>query len=171
MHETLILQLLILLAVANGTPVIAKLLLGDKFAASLDGGAPFGDGRPWFGPSKTIRGFVLAVLATTCAAALLGLGWKMGVLVGTMAMAGDLLSSFVKRRLGLVPSSQALASIRSLNPCFPSLQPVCFFRLPRSMSPLPQCCSLPAGFFCRGSSTSGMCATGPISSADADDAA
>ena len=68
MHETLIVQLLILLAVANGTPVIAKLLLGDKFAAALDGGAPFGDGRPWFGPSKTIRGFVLAVLATTGAA-------------------------------------------------------------------------------------------------------
>ena len=68
MHETLILQLLILLAVANGTPVIAKLLLGDKFAAPLDGGALFGDGRPWFGPSKTIRGLVLAVLATTGAA-------------------------------------------------------------------------------------------------------
>jgi len=84
MHETLILQLLVLLAVANGTPVIAKLLLGDKFAASLDGGAPFGDGRPWFGPSKTIRGFVLAVLATTGAAVLLGLvenggpGWHDG---------------------------------------------------------------------------------------------
>ena len=171
MHETLILQLLILLAVANGTPVIAKLLLGDKFAASLDGGAPFGDGRPWFGPSKTIRGFVLAVLATTGAAVLLGLGWKMGVLVGTMAMAGDLLSSFVKRRLGLVPSSQAIGLDQIPESLFPSLQPVCFFRLPRSMSPLPQCCSLPAGFFCRGSSTSGTCATGPISSADADDAA
>ena len=121
MHETLILQLLILLAVANGTPVIAKLLLGDKFAASLDGGAPFGDGRPWFGPSKTIRGFVLAVLATTGAAVLLGLGWKMGVLVGTMAMAGDLLSSFVKRRLGLAPSSQAIGLDQIPESLFPLL--------------------------------------------------
>ena len=69
MHEILILQLLILLAVANGTPVIAKLILGDKFAAPVDGGALFADGRPWFGPSKTIRGLVLAVLATTGAAA------------------------------------------------------------------------------------------------------
>jgi hypothetical protein len=121
MHETLILQLLILLAVANGTPVIAKLLLGDKFAASLDGGAPFGDGRPWFGPSKTIRGFILAVLATTCAAVLLGLGWKMGVLVGTIAMAVDLLSSFVKRRLGLAPSSQAIGLDQIPESLFPLL--------------------------------------------------
>ncbi|HEU0017439.1 MAG TPA: CDP-archaeol synthase [Methyloceanibacter sp.] len=108
MHEILILQLLILLAAANGTPVFAKLLLGDKFATPLDGGALFGDGRPWFGPSKTIRGIVLAVLATTAAAALLGLGWKVGALVGTVAMASDLLSSFVKRRLGLASSSQAI---------------------------------------------------------------
>lgn len=108
MHEILILQLLILLAAANGTPVFAKLLLGDKFATPLDGGALFGDGRPWFGPSKTIRGIVLAVLATPAAAALLGLGWKVGALVGTVAMASDLLSSFVKRRLGLASSSQAI---------------------------------------------------------------
>jgi hypothetical protein len=36
---------------ANGTPVIAKLILGDKFAAPVDAGALFGDGRLWFGPS------------------------------------------------------------------------------------------------------------------------
>jgi hypothetical protein len=121
MHETLILQLLILLAVANGTPVFAKLLLGGKFAAPVDGGARFGDGRPWFGPSKTIRGFVFAVLATTGAALLLGLGWKVGALVGTMALASDLLSSFVKRRLGLAPSSQAIGLDQIPESLFPLL--------------------------------------------------
>jgi CDP-archaeol synthase len=50
------------------------------------------------GPSKT--------LAT--AAALLGLGWKIGALIGIAAMANDLLASFVKRRLGLPPSSRAI---------------------------------------------------------------
>jgi CDP-2,3-bis-(O-geranylgeranyl)-sn-glycerol synthase len=99
---------LILLTVANGTPVVAKRLFGGAFAQPLDGGALFADGRPWFGPSKTIRGVVLATLATTAAAAALGLGWKVGALVGTIAMASDLLSSFVKRRLGLAPSSQAI---------------------------------------------------------------
>jgi hypothetical protein len=79
MHASLIVQLLILLAVANGTPVAAKLILSDTFARPLDGGARFADGRPLFGPSKTIRGIVLAVPATLGAAALLGLaGWGLG---------------------------------------------------------------------------------------------
>ena len=121
MHEILILQLLILLAMANGAPVIAKLILGDKFAAPVDGGALFGDGRPWFGSSKTIRGLVFAVLATTGAALLLGLGWAVGALVGTVAIAGDLLSSFVKRRLGLAPSSQAIGLDQIPKSLFPLL--------------------------------------------------
>jgi len=108
MQPVLVLELLILLAVANGTPVFAKRLFGGAFARPLDGGALFADGRPWFGPSKTIRGVVLATLATTAAAAALGLGWKAGALLGIVAMAGDLLVSFVKRRLGLAPSSQAV---------------------------------------------------------------
>jgi CDP-archaeol synthase len=108
MQPVLVLKLLILLAVANGTPVVAKRLFGGAFARPLDSGALFADGRPWFGPSKTIRGVVLATLATTAAAAALGLGWKAGALLGIVAMAGDLLVSFVKRRLGLAPSSQAV---------------------------------------------------------------
>jgi hypothetical protein len=108
MQPVLVLELLILLAVANGTPVVAKRLFGGAFARPLDSGALFADGRPWFGPSKTIRGVVLATLATTAAAAALGLGWKAGALLGIVAMAGDLLVSFVERRLGLAPSSQAV---------------------------------------------------------------
>ena len=38
MHAQLIVQLLILLALANGTPVIAKKLLGNRLARPLDGG-------------------------------------------------------------------------------------------------------------------------------------
>jgi len=121
MHEILILQLLILLALANGAPVIAKFILGDKFATPVDGGALFADGRPWFGPSKTIHGLVFAVLAATGAALLLGLGWEVGALVGTVAMASDLLSSFVKRRLGLAPSSQAIGLDQIPESLFPLL--------------------------------------------------
>jgi CDP-2,3-bis-(O-geranylgeranyl)-sn-glycerol synthase len=104
MRPVLVLELLILLTVANGTPVVAKRLFGSAFAQPLDGGALFADGRPWFGPSKTIRGVVLATLATAAAAGVLGLGWKVGALLGVVAMAGDLLASFIKRRLGLAPS-------------------------------------------------------------------
>ena len=88
--------------------MVAKRLFGSAFAQPLDGGALFADGRPWFGPSKTIRGVVLATLATAAAAGVLGLGWKVGALLGVVAMAGDLLASFIKRRLGLAPSSQAV---------------------------------------------------------------
>ena len=95
------LQLLILLVVANGTAVVAKKLLGTAFGRPLDGGALFVDGQPIFGPSKTIRGIVVSVLATSICAALMGLGWEVGTLVATFAMAGDLFSSFVKRRLHL----------------------------------------------------------------------
>jgi CDP-2,3-bis-(O-geranylgeranyl)-sn-glycerol synthase len=121
MQPVLILELLILLTVANGTPVVAKRLLGGAFAYPLDGGALFPDGRPWFGPSKTIRGVVLATLATAATAAALGLGWKAGALIGAVAMGGDLLASFTKRRWGLTPSSQAIGLDQIPESLFPLL--------------------------------------------------
>ena len=102
------LQLLVLLTLANGTPVIAKRVLGDRWAWPLDGGLRFLDGRPLLGRSKTLRGILLAVLAAGAGGALLGPGWQTGLVVGATAMAGDLLSSFVKRRLDRKPSSQAM---------------------------------------------------------------
>jgi CDP-2,3-bis-(O-geranylgeranyl)-sn-glycerol synthase len=121
MQPVLILQLLILLAVANGAPVVAKRLLGGAFTYPLDGGALFPDGRPWLGPSKTIRGIVLATLATATAAAVLGFGWKLGALVGIAAMAGDLVASFAKRRWGLKPSGQAVGLDQIPESLFPLL--------------------------------------------------
>jgi len=103
----LILQLTILLAVANGVPVLATKLFGHHWSAPLDRWTNFIDGKPLFGKSKTIRGIVLAILLTAVAAIFLRLGWKTGVVVGSMAMVGDLFSSFVKRRLNLPPSSRA----------------------------------------------------------------
>jgi hypothetical protein len=107
-HPTPLIDLIFLLAVANGAPVIAKRLLGRRFACPLDGGAMFIDGRPLFGPAKTIRGILSSLLATPVAAALIGLQWNVGFVVAAGAMTGDLLSSFVKRRMGLPPSSRAI---------------------------------------------------------------
>jgi CDP-diglyceride synthetase len=107
MHPVIVLQLLILLMLANGTPVIAKKVLGGYYSYPLDGNLTFADRQPVFGRSKTIRGILLAVLVTTASAAIIGLGWKTGLLVGSFAMAGDLFSSFCKRRLGLPSSSRA----------------------------------------------------------------
>jgi len=103
-----ILQALILLTLANGTPVIAKKILGRSFALPLDAGITFFDGRPLFGPSKTIRGIVLSILVTTAGAPLIGLDFGVGAIAAAAAMAGDLCSSFAKRRLNFPSSSQAL---------------------------------------------------------------
>lgn len=117
MQASLLLQLLILLVVANGTAVVAKKLLGVAFARPLDGGALFVDGQPIFG----IRGIVVSVLATSTCAALMGLGWRVGTLVATFAMAGDLFSSFVKRRLHLASSSMAIGLDHIPESLFPLL--------------------------------------------------
>jgi CDP-archaeol synthase len=98
---------LFLLMLANGTPLIAKKIFGGRYSYPLDGDFRFADGRPFFGRSKTIRGVALAVVVTTGAAPLIGLGWKTGLLVGSFAMVGDLVSSFSKRRLNLPSSSRA----------------------------------------------------------------
>ena len=105
MHAALIAQLLALLAVANGTPIILSKVFG-KATLPVDGGAVFADGRPLFGASKTVRGLVLSILVTSAFAPLIGLNWKVGAVVGSTAMLGDLLSSFLKRRLNLDPSSR-----------------------------------------------------------------
>jgi CDP-diglyceride synthetase len=103
-----IVQSLLLLTLANGAPVIAKKVFGARFALALDGGALFFDGGPLFGASKTIRGIMVSLLATAALAPLVGASFATGGLVAALAMIGDLLSSFVKRRLKLPPSSQAI---------------------------------------------------------------
>jgi len=94
----LILQLLILLIVANGIPIIAKNILGQHFNYPVDGGIHFFDGKPLFGKSKTIRGVVLSIIITPFFALLLGLDWYIGIIIASAAMLGDLFSSFIKRR-------------------------------------------------------------------------
>ena len=101
------LQLLALLGIANGTPIVAKKLLQDRLSAPLDGGITLPDGEPLFGTSKTVRGVVLSVVATAGSAALLHLDWSTGATIAGLSMLGDLFSSFVKRRLHLPLHAQA----------------------------------------------------------------
>ncbi len=68
-----------------------------------------------------MRGIVLGVLATILASVLLGLDWTVGALVGGVALASDLLSSFIKRRLGLKPHSMALGLDQIPESLFPLL--------------------------------------------------
>jgi CDP-diglyceride synthetase len=101
------LRLLVLLAVANTAPIAAKHVLGTRCNWPLDGGLRFFDGRPLLGPSKTVRGLAAAIAATALAALLLGVAPAWGALMGAASMAGDALSSFAKRRLGIASSGKA----------------------------------------------------------------
>lgn len=116
-----ILQILVLLTFANGTPIVAKKILGSRFALPLDAGIIFFDGRPVFGESKTMRGIVVSILITSAIAPFIGLDLTIGAIVASSAMAGDLFSSFVKRRLNFQPSSQALGLDQVPESLFPML--------------------------------------------------
>src|SRR2546421_11799488 len=65
MQPLLIAKLIVLLSIANGTPVILKKVFGDRFSWPIDGGLLFFDRRPLLGPSKTIRGALASVVVTT----------------------------------------------------------------------------------------------------------
>lgn len=103
----LLLRVLILLSAANGAPVIAKKVLGNRFGTPIDLGYRLPDGNAVFGPGKTIRGFLVAVTATMLAASVLEFPVLIGLALGATSMLGDLISSFIKRRLGLRPHAQA----------------------------------------------------------------
>ena len=128
MQLLLILQLLVLLAVANGTPMIAKAFLGDRFAIPIDGGSKFFDGRPILGSSKTVRGIFLSILMTSAFSLVVGLDWKIGALVASVAMAGDLFSSFLKRRMNLPAGGKATGLDQVPESLFPLL--ACRIALP-----------------------------------------
>ncbi len=100
-------RLLLMLGVANSAPIAIKRLLGPRWGWPLDGGLRFIDGRPLLGSSKTVRGVAVAVAACMLCAPVLGFPITAGALIGAAAMAGDALSSFVKRRLAIAPSGKA----------------------------------------------------------------
>jgi CDP-diglyceride synthetase len=109
MHDWLnLLGILLLLGVANATPILAKKIFGQRFSFPIDGGIHWPDGRALLGSSKTVRGVLLSIVATALAAPLLGLTPALGAALAASSMLGDLLSSFTKRRMGLKPHSQAL---------------------------------------------------------------
>jgi len=88
--------------VANATPVV---LGGGR---PIDAGKKFTDGRPIFGAGKTVQGFLAGLVAGTFVGLLQGIAagtlsryLALGFLLALGALLGDLLGSFIKRRLGI----------------------------------------------------------------------
>ena len=102
------LELFVMLMLANGTPVVAARILKRRWAAPLDGGRLWSDGRPVLGKSKTWRGLVSGALACAMFSLVTGLGFGFGLVFGVLGLLGVLFSSFVKRRLGLPSSARAV---------------------------------------------------------------
>lgn len=100
-------DLLLLIIVANASPIIARKLLANKCQSSIDRGIKFFDGHPVFGTSKTWRGIIAAIIITSISGFLLGHSIETGATIAILAMTGDLISSFIKRRLGMPSSSMA----------------------------------------------------------------
>lgn len=102
-----IFQALLLLIAANGAPVISSKVLGIRLAWPVDNGLKLRDGHRLFGDSKTWRGLFSAVFFTTVITILLGIQPLTGILFGALTVAGDLMASFIKRRMGNAVSSRA----------------------------------------------------------------
>jgi CDP-diglyceride synthetase len=120
-HSLAILQSLVLVGAANGAPVLLARLLGTLFASPIDGGIVLWDGHPLLGRSKTWRGLAAAALLAACAAVVMSLAWQLGALAAASAMVGDCVSSFVKRRFGLEPSSMMLGLDQVPESLFPAI--------------------------------------------------
>lgn len=102
-----LLILLCMLIAANGAPVLARRLLRGRWSGAIDRGRLWSDGRPVFGASKTWRGLIAGGAASALVSGLAGWGLWFGLMFGALALAGDLLSSFIKRRAGLLSSARA----------------------------------------------------------------
>lgn len=107
MLETFI-ELLVMLLATNGAPILTARIFQMHGARPLDLGRQLRDRRPIFGRSKTWRG-VTAALVMSCALSMLfGYGIWFGLVFGVLVMIGDLISSFIKRRIGLESSDQCM---------------------------------------------------------------
>lgn len=125
-----IFQGLLLLIAANGAPVIINKVLGNRLARPVDNGLNLSDGYRLFGDSKTWRGLFSAIFVTAAVAILFEMHPLTGVLFGALAMTGDLLTSFIKRRLGNIESSRA----RGLDTVPESLLPLFLLKEPLALN-------------------------------------
>lgn len=123
-------KIVVFLLWVNFLPPLANLIWRDRFASPVDGGLLWFDNRPIFGPNKTIRGIIVSTLGATAVSPLLGPVWWYAAIAALLAMAGDLLSSFIKRRFNLASGK----TVAVLDQIFESLFPALFLSLGMSLT-------------------------------------
>lgn len=109
------------LLVVNCLPVLAGVVLGEKFRYPLDSGGLWFDSKPLFGRNKTVRGIAVIIVGGMVVCSLLGEPWWRGGVVAAFVMIGDLTSSFVKRRLNVPIGGDLFPLDHLFESLFPSL--------------------------------------------------
>jgi len=104
----LLIQILVLILCANGAPVLVQRWFPSSINQPVDLGYHFIDNKPLLGASKTWRGLMASLLLTPLCAFLIGISPLHGFIIACLAMSGDLISSFIKRRLNIPVSAMAI---------------------------------------------------------------
>jgi hypothetical protein len=116
-----VVKIVVFLLWVNFLPPLANLFWRDRLATPVDGGVLWFDKRPIFGPNKTIRGIIASMLGGAAVFPLLGAAWWLAAITALLAMVGDLLSSFIKRRFNLASGKTVIVLDQIFESLFPSL--------------------------------------------------
>jgi len=118
----IILKIVSFILLVNFLPFVASLLCEERFSRPIDGGLLWRDGRPLLGSHKTFRGLLAGVLGGVIISPMLTITWPVAAGAALLSMSGDLLTSFIKRRLHY-PSGKPVPVFDHL---FESLFPLLF---------------------------------------------
>lgn len=80
-------------------PPFLSVMMGSWWDSPLDFNRSFIDGKPILGRHKTIRGVTGSILGSALVAPAFGWSFAEGVELASLGMVGDLLTSFIKRRM------------------------------------------------------------------------
>ncbi len=117
----IVLRIVLFLLWVNALPSLVAVLLKGRFHYPVDGGRLWRDGRPLLGENKTIRGVISSVAGGITLYPLLGHTWWLAGCVALLAMAGDLLTSFLKRRAEFLSGKNIIIVDQFFESFFPLL--------------------------------------------------
>lgn len=118
---TTVILIAVFLLWANFLPPLAYLIFRERFDHPVDWNRLWFDQRPVFGSHKTIRGLLACLIGGAAFAPLLGISWLQAGLAALLASAGDLLSSFIKRRLDRQSGQSVILLDHIFEGLFPAL--------------------------------------------------
>ena len=115
------LAVLLLLGVANISPIVARHLFKERFSLPVDFNKSFFDKRPILGTHKTWRGLFSSLLVTSLAGPMFGIRTEVAFWLAFWSMLGDLTSSFIKRRLALKSGARCVGVDQIIEALLPVL--------------------------------------------------